>query len=223
MMITMPRKLTPRDFFKAAQNPSQWYLSARRLADAAEIILKDQSSREIPYFQAVDEAGKKALAIAITAKDKSGVADIKAEAPNYLSAQLLYAFALENVLKGLMVNRSPGLVDINRVSRLLTKHELVPLAQQAGMIIHPQELPVLKALSHIATWAGRYPVATQFDTYSNPDNPYPHGVDPESLLDYGSAHPVMRSFFERAMEKLRKAIGGEPSRFGSVVSFAPVT
>ena len=68
------------------------------------------------------------------------------------------------------------------------------------------------ALSQLSVWAGRSPVArTRREYISGVSNPH-------ELLDYGSAHPIMKMFFERARKelesKLRQPIG---SRFESLV------
>ena len=183
-----------------------WFLSAERLRGAAEIILGDQIKQEIPYFNAVDVAVKEAVAKASIARDGSASVEISCLPPNYLPAQLLYAFAMENALKGLIVARNPGIVSPQRISKTLKSHELVKLAKDARFSLAVQEIPVLRALSHIAEWVGRYPVATTMDKYVNPKNPYPLGLDPDALLDWGSQHPIMRACFDRAMQDLEKLL-----------------
>src|SRR5690348_13882869 len=92
-----------KEQFKAAQRPIAWLLSAERLRDAAEVICTHERAAEIPYFQAHTAAEKEAAAEACSDGNDAGVAEIKAMPPNYPPAQLLYAFAIENVLKGLIV------------------------------------------------------------------------------------------------------------------------
>ena len=60
--------------------------------------------------------------------------------------------------------------------------------------------------------AGRYPVArTRREYISSASNPH-------ELLDYGSAHPVMKIFFERARKELESKLPGPISnRFESLV------
>ena len=52
-------KETPGSVYKSGQAPTAWLNSAEQLRNAAEIILADQMSREIPYLQAVDVAAGK--------------------------------------------------------------------------------------------------------------------------------------------------------------------
>jgi hypothetical protein len=123
----------------------------------------------------------------------------------------MYAYAIENVLKGLIVSKRPDLIQERELHGELSTHNLIKLADKAEFTVHVQERPVLEALSHLSIWAGRYPVARcqrQFVGTPNADE----------LLDYGSAHPIMRIFFERAHKELEsrlpQPIGG---RFGSLV------
>lgn len=198
-----------------------WFLSAERLRGAAEIILGDQVKQEISYFKAVDDAGIAAVGAAHNAPDGSASVEISCPPPNYLPARLLYAFAIENALKGLIVARNPGLVSPRKISKSIKSHDLIKLAKGARFSLGVQEVPILKALSHIAEWVGRYPVATELDKYKNPENPYPLGLDPDPLLDWDSQHPIMRVCFDRMVQELEKMLPRPLSRFGSVVAVRP--
>jgi hypothetical protein len=217
-MATQP--YGPDKPFKWAQTPVMWFLNAQSLRDAAEIILGDQSKREKPYLEAADKAGKEAQAAAFTSSDGLAQAEIACESPNYGPAQLLYAFAMENALKGLIVIQNPGLIASPEISKSIKSHDLIMLARNASFQLAPQEEPVLKALSHIAEWAGRYPVPTKMDRYVNQENPL--GVDRHALLEWGQ-HSVMRRCFDRMLQELEKEIqrklGRPPSRFSSVFAF----
>lgn len=186
-MTTDPKQFA-KDLFRAAQSPAGWFLSAERLRDAAEIILHYEAAQEIPYFQAHDEAVKQAMADACRDGHDAGVAEVAALPPNYPPAQLLYAYAIENVLKGLIVANLPGLIDEQRLNRELQTHNLIKLAGKAGFTVHVQETSILGALSTLSVWAGRYPVARTRKDYVGTQHA-------DAMLDYGSAHPVMRAVF----------------------------
>ena len=217
-MAASTPSLAPDVLFKAAQGPRGWLESAKRLSAAAELILSDQLQHEVPYFRAHQAATDKALALACATINGAGHADIEYDPPNYLPAQLLYGFALENVFKGLCVAKDPSLIGDLKLKAEIKSHDLKDLADKAGFTLGIEEVPVLDALSQIAIWAGRYPVAVALDKY--PDR-YPMG-DPQSLLDYGAHHPILRRCFARAVETLEKLAGTGP-RFGVVVVFAPKT
>jgi len=148
-----------KEQFKAAQRPIAWLLSAERLRDSAEIICKHEQAAEIPYFRAYAAAQEEAVAEAYSDGRTAGVVEIKAIPPNYPPAQLLYAFAIENVLKGLIVTNTPGLIDERRLNDELTTHNLIELAEKAQFAVQPQERKMLEALSHLSVWAARYPAA----------------------------------------------------------------
>src|SRR5262245_26323903 len=162
----------PEELFKAAQQPVRWFSSAERLRDAAEIIFSDQIKREGPYLEAQNKAGKEAEAAA------SGQAEIACEQPNYGPAQLLYAFAMENALKGLIVTRNPGSIASPKISNIIKsrRHSLIELAGKAQFSCSREEETALEALSNIAKWAGRYPVPLSMD----PRNP----LNLRELLDW---------------------------------------
>ena len=74
--------VTAQDMFKAAQRPIGWLLSAERLRDAAEAILKDEVQYEIPYFRAYEAAvqepnpssrGKRSILALVFTPDKRTV------------------------------------------------------------------------------------------------------------------------------------------------------
>jgi hypothetical protein len=201
-----------KSFFKAAQNPRAWLYSAERLRDAAEAILRHEQQFEVPYFRAYAAASEEAVAIAYTEGNKSGQAEIACKAPNYPPAQLLYSYAIENVLKGIIVSREPNLAHEDRLNRQLQSHDLVSLSQDAGLEVHVQEEAVLKALSELSVWAGRYPVAVRrTDNFG--------GKSADELLDWGSQNPLVRQFFDRSVASLERKVGKSRVSHGAVVVF----
>src|SRR5262249_58499752 len=84
----------PKEFakllFKAGQQPAAWLWSAGHLRDAAEMILRHELQAEISYSLARKIAEGEAAAARLRYDADSAVADIKATAPNYPPAQLLY-------------------------------------------------------------------------------------------------------------------------------------
>src|SRR5262245_45302676 len=139
-----------KQLFKAGQQPAAWLRSAGRLRDAAEVILKHELPAEISYSQALKTADEEAVAVSVRDGTDAGVADIKAIAPNYPPAQLLYAYAIENVLKGLIVFKRPGLIQEHELHRELKSHDLNELAKKAKVTVEQHERPVLEALTHLS-------------------------------------------------------------------------
>ena len=193
--------------FKAGQQSAGWLRSAEHLRDAAEVILKHEHPAEISYSKEHKIAEEEALAVSVRDGTDAGVADIKAIAPNYPPAQLLYAYAIENVLKGLIVSKRPDLIQEDELHGELKTHDLIKLTKKAKVTVEQHERPVLKALSELSISAGRYPVALE------PSWP----PDPNALLGWGLAHPIMRTFFERAYKELESRVPEQLPRFGKVL------
>lgn len=206
-------EFTPQTIFKAAQSPGGWLLSAENLRRAAEAIIAREDQFLVPYLRAHDAATKEAMSIAYSEGHDAGRAEVNAPAPNYPPAQMLYAFAIENVLKGLIVASDPSLINSDKLNAALRDHDLTALAKKAAFDVHAQEVPVLRALSELAVWAGRYPVAIYSRNFVAAPNR-------DELMDYGSRNPIMSKFFERAHgtleARLPQPIG---SRNGAVVVF----
>jgi hypothetical protein len=208
--------LTPMfktDVFKAAQSPSSWLLTAERLRDGAEAILAHEQRFEVAYFRAYRAATEEAVAIAYSEGNDAGVADIEARAPNYPAAQLLYGYALENLLKGIQIAKNPTLISSGKLNAKLKSHNLVKLAKAASFTLHVQELPVADALSKLSVWAGRYPVTLLEAEFASTPNA-------DELLDYGSRHPTVRMIYDRAHADLAALLPKPISnRNGAVVVF----
>jgi hypothetical protein len=203
-VVTADPKQLAKQLFKAGQQPAAWLRSAGRLRDAAEAILKHELPAERAYSQAREIADEEARAESVRNDTGVGVADIKAIAPNYPPAQLLYAYAIENVLKGLIVLKRPGLIREDELDGELKTHDLKKLAKKAKVTVDQQEGPVLEALTRLSMWAGRYPIAPA----PSVDTP-----NPNVWLDYGSDDPIMRAFFERAYKELESAVPEQIPRF----------
>jgi len=201
-----------QSFYKGAQTPVAWLRSAERLRDAAEVILSHEQQFEIPFFRACDLATQQATAIAYSEGNKSGSAEIECSPPNYPPAQLLYAYAIENVLKGILVANNPSLANENKLNKSLLSHDLNALARMADFQVYVQETPVLDALSKLSVWAGRYPVASRRSESSGAKNS-------DELLDWGSQNLIVRQFFARGAVGLENKIDKSPTRFGAIVVF----
>jgi hypothetical protein len=118
---------------------------------------------------------------------------------------------LENVLKGLIVSNRPGLIQEHELHGELKSHDLNELAKKAKVTVEQHERPILEALSQLSIWVGRYPVALNQRDMGMPN--------PNALLAYGSAHPIMRAFFERAYKELESRVPEQIPRFEKVLAF----
>jgi hypothetical protein len=146
-----------RMFFDAAKNPTDWLRIARKLRSSADVIFE----REKPIAaKALNELQR------LLAEGKPEDPDIKGyAAPNLDAGYMLIAFAIENLLKGLIVAK--GTVDAINPHRLFDKlftDNLVDLNDLAEpkATIAPH---LLDALTYMAEWRARYPTPTWIDLF----------------------------------------------------------
>ena len=159
----MDEKKTNSRHFEIAQDPWFWCNSAHRLAAGAESIIQQQAPQEALYNAALTRTEDQLANLAAASPGESVGMYIQEDTPNFLPAALLYAFALENVLKGLMVGRNLVAPSPRKVPKDLRSHDVLALARRVGESLTPDEERVLQQLSHIGEWAGRYPVAASVD------------------------------------------------------------
>jgi hypothetical protein len=84
---------------------------------------------------------------------------------------MLSGFALENLLKGILVARDPSRV--GSPQKLFDwGHNLVTLAADANIALSADEDRVMRRLTDYTTWAGRYPTANKTaHMVARPDTP----------------------------------------------------
>ena len=85
-------------------------------------------------------------------------------------AFMLAGYALENVYKGIMFTKTPQ--DIRRIGEIFKDpkcqggHDLIWLAEQAGLTLSADEAKTLEILTEHSLWAGRYPCPKNFEQVS---------------------------------------------------------
>lgn len=139
-----------RQHFEFYQQPKSWYQKAVTLRAAASTLYASMADDLDRYENALQEAQEKLSSSA------DGQVEIEHDAPDVLPFYLLSGYAIENLLKAVMVYRSPSLINADHLSSKLTKHELPLLAETAGVEISPHEAAVLRWLEEVVVWKGRY-------------------------------------------------------------------
>ncbi len=86
----------------------------------------------------------------------------------HLIAMMLYAFALEDLFKGVLIVRIPAedyhaVKDDGRFPEMLKTHDLNDLAERAKFPATLEDEDLLARLARSAIWAARYPVAAGFE------------------------------------------------------------
>ena len=134
------------------QEPHLWHNKAVSLRAMANALY----GKALPDLRLYEKARK----VALKELKHRRVVPVKAVVPDILPAIALYGAALENAFKGLMVSKDPALIGAHKLSEKLKSHKLVELARAAGISLSPDEQYLLKWVSEVVIWKGRYPVPT---------------------------------------------------------------
>ena len=82
---------------------------------------------------------------------------------------MLYGFAMENLIKALIVKKDPSLplIEKGAIKWGVNGHDLLSLIEKAGIDPTEDERLILPALTEWAVWQGRYPTSMDAESYSN--------------------------------------------------------
>lgn len=139
------------DQFIWLQRPLFWWKMARDLAESAEIILRshDRTMR--------DQMSGRRFRRMIMPGIWQGIMNPL----NYGPAYLLYALAIENTLKGIIVGSDNSLINSNpkRLANIIkdTQHDLKRICRDGKIDLPEPDLVLLEKLTATIKWAGRYP------------------------------------------------------------------
>jgi hypothetical protein len=165
-----------REEFRSAQGPWMWLHAADSLRDAAALIFHSAADQLSRHDTAAAEATRKAEEIHARDPTQAAIVEIDCEEPRFLTAFLLYGYAVENLLKGFYVAKNPAAIGDERV-RIPAHHNLRELADAAGYIATASEIKLMEKLTTVTTWSGRYPVAKTVREHGTT------GVNREGLFD----------------------------------------
>lgn len=163
----MPERVTPKTdrelwsvvFGATASSPFSWRLAAAPLWRAGNHLLDlalQGSNQSLRFLRSDTEFPADERSISPAPGDR---ANAIADSQMLELGWMLIGLALENLAKGLLIRRNPGLVlDTGRLSRKLTQHALTSLVEQGLRELDPQDMDLLAALTSSVPWRGRYPV-----------------------------------------------------------------
>ncbi len=152
-----------RSSFRTANSIHQiWKLQAEWLFHSASIIL-DKALK-----------AKESIAIIEPPKDiiKKGDSyyDIILDDASMNQALLLIGYGIENLLKGLWVNKNnpnKEQVESDRINSRIATHNLSELAKEIGLDLSEEEISTLNVFREIIEWRGRYPIPLNVTDYAN--------------------------------------------------------
>jgi hypothetical protein len=135
--------------FDQARQPIVWLFVSRRLRQSAKTIWKEQE----PIVQRYSEWAKTG--------DPSEVGD-PLKAPNLDAIYMLIAYAIENLLKGLMLAKGIAKFEGHKLPDQLGTHDLRKLHERAK----PRatvSLHLLDGLTYMSVWRARYPLPRELE------------------------------------------------------------
>ena len=123
---------------------------------------------------------------------------------------MLFGYALENLVKGIIVCRDPTLVTEKRLRRWDKRgHRLIALFADAGIQLDESELNLLGRVTRMTEWKGRYPVPLDFSK-----------TDPQSDAVIGSLVVTSRwpvedyeglvDIYEKTVVELKRTMSENP-------------
>jgi hypothetical protein len=176
--------------FEYYQEWHHWLGKADKLKRAALILYQ----ADLPDLRLYDAAYKTALAEI----GEEGRAPVRHPHPDMLPAFSLFGSALESVFKGLMVSKNPGLIGADKLSPSLKSHDLVQLANDAGLPLSESETSLLAWVSEVVIWKARYSVPTN----TKYGDAFFHRLDNISLPDAEACIEALESIFDRTKAAL---------------------
>ena len=134
-------------------HPQDWLATARKLKKAADLLLINFETEQVKFNEEFEED-----------------CDTDLPRPDDTVVTMLLGFAVENLLKGLLVStleHVEGVKDLSELPAELRRHELKPIACVVKPQLHiefsREELDLLDALTYVILWYGRYPSARNMD------------------------------------------------------------
>jgi hypothetical protein len=161
-----------------------WLWSAERLYYAAEVVWDVAWKAEVAMFQ-----GKRS--------------ENPAARGQFPTALLLFGYAFENAIKGLIVQRlvanGQTVVTDGKLPRFLVSHNTPKLAvEHAKLGLDAEAKNLLCRLSTYTVWAGRYPVMTDASEYQAGQ------LLPGTLFHPATDKPLIAATFETILANYEK-------------------
>lgn len=175
------------------QRPLFWWKKARDLAEAAEIVLRshDRTSED-------QKKGRRYRRMIMP-----GIWQGVMHPLNYEPAHLLYALAIENTLKGIIVGRDNSLISPETLASIIkdSRHDLRLICKVGKIDLPDSDLTLLDKLTATIKWVGRYPTPLHEKDLMPID---PAGKRHYAGLSYwGTDREDTRALYHRLDEMLR--------------------
>jgi hypothetical protein len=144
-----------RENFEYYQHARHWYSKAIDLRKSSEVLAAEILPQVDAYEAAVLCAEEQ------LDKTSSSSAEIKCDEPNVLPIYLLYGYALENAFKAVIISKDPSLIRAEKIAPEVNGHDLTVLASLASIALSDIEKQIMRWLSEVVVWKGRYNAPTK--------------------------------------------------------------
>ncbi len=146
-----------------AAEPTSWLLHAKTLRQAAEDLWTAGNTHE-------REPGSELGATVLVSWTGPDFVPLNTGGSTRDVCFMVFGFALENLVKGILVCRDPTLVSKRRLRKWHGNgHDLSALFDLAAISVSEVERQLLARTTRITEWKGRYPVAMNFDEVGTQD------------------------------------------------------
>lgn len=138
--------------------PLLWMVTAYRLKRAADhlfTVSEAARNRFLERTMAEHNAKKNGMTLPEPLSNEDEI-NLNIDMNQIDTYFMLIGLAIENIAKGILVVRDPGLVSDEGEFKLST-HNLAYCVEQCGLALSVREKEVLDALKEFVVWAGRYP------------------------------------------------------------------
>lgn len=151
-------------FLRFAGDPATWALTAVRLAMAARMLHEGQvQAAKAQFGDKYEEMKGQAILWTEPVNIDMVLPEWFVRVNQNLTVELLQAFAMENLLKAILVMKlnASSLPHVEATKRegwrlLVGGHNLPKIAEAAGLTLAPEDIKTLTILARAAKWAGRY-------------------------------------------------------------------
>ncbi len=132
-----------------------WLQTAESLFTASQILYRESDVAFNKLYEYLEKAGSASL-------------DMFPEAHTHIVARMLVGMALENLIKGIILQRFPETIFQGVLDKKITNHDLKTLLLKLPeIIISEKETAILDELTQSILWRGRFPLPLRVENFIN--------------------------------------------------------
>lgn len=161
-----------QQMFKLSQQPTGWVSKGMRLRRDADIFYEaSEASRQFIVSELEKDGFNFARFYRWQLQD--GINEILSRdkdhfLPDYDTYYLLMHLSIENVFKGLWLDRYPENIGFNKLPKVLNTHDLIALAKEIELDLSKQQKVVLSKLKDLFLGYSRYPIKNRVKSGAGP-------------------------------------------------------